>query len=66
MEDIVLLISAESPRAQWPLARVLEVFPSQDGHVQVVKLQVGKDTTVRPISECVPLESNREDEEPLN
>ena len=64
--DIVLAISPGSPRAQWPLVRVLEVFPGQDGHVRVVKLQVGKDTIVRPISKCVPLESNREDEEPLN
>ena len=48
VRDIVLAISPESPRAQWPLARVLEVFPGQDGHVQVVQLQVGKDTIVRP------------------
>ena len=64
--DVVLAISPESPRAQWPLARVLEVFSGQDGHVRVVKLQVGKDTIVRTISKCVPLESNRGDEEPLN
>ena len=64
--DEVLAISPESPRAQWPLARVLEVFSGQDGHVRVVKLQVGKDTIVRPISKCVPLESNRGDEEQLN
>ena len=32
----------------------------------MVKLQVGKDTIVRPISKCVPLESNRQNEEPLN
>ena len=32
-------------------------FPGQDGHVRVVKLQVGKETIVRPISKCVPLES---------
>ena len=55
--DFVLAISPESPRAHWPLARVLEVFPGQDGHVRVVKLQVGKETIVRPISKCVPLES---------
>ena len=64
--DVVLAISPESPRAQWPFARVLEVFSGQDGHVRVVKLQVGKDTIVRPISKCVPLESNRGDEEQLN
>ena len=64
--DVVLAISPESPRAQWPFARVLEVFSGQDGHVRVVKLQVGKDTIVRPISKCVPLESKRGDEEQLN
>ena len=66
MGDVVLAISPESPRAQWPLARVLEVFSGKDRHVRVVKLQVGKDTIVRTISKCVPLESNRGDEEPLN
>ena len=45
---VVLAISPESPRAHWPLARVLEVSPGQDGHVRVVKLQEGKDTVVRP------------------
>ena len=55
--DVVLAISPKSPRTHWPLARVLEVYPGQDGHVRVVKLQAGKETIVRPISKCVPLES---------
>ena len=45
--DVVLAISPESPRAHWPLASVLEVFPGQDGHVRVVKLQVDKETIDR-------------------
>ena len=56
--DLVLAISPESPRAHWLLARVLEVFSGRDVQVRVVKLQVGKDTIVRLISKCVPLEIN--------
>ena len=56
--DVVLVISPDCPRAHWPLGRVLEVFPGQDGHVRVAKIQVGQNTVVRPISKCVLLESN--------
>ena len=48
MGDVVLATSPESSRAHLPLARMLEVFPGHDGHVRVMKLQVGKDTIVRP------------------
>ena len=56
--EVVLVISPDCPRAHWPLGRVLAVFPGQDGHVRVAKIQVGQNTVVRPISKCVILESN--------
>lgn len=56
--DIVLAISPDCPRAHWPLGRVLEVFPGQDGHVRVVKIQIGQNTVLRPVSKCVLLDSN--------
>ena len=32
--DIVLVVSTDTPRGQWPLARVAEcVYPGSDGHV---------------------------------
>ena len=40
--DVVLLISPDSPRAYWPLGRVIEVYPGKDGHVHSAKLQVGE------------------------
>ena len=55
--DFVHAISPESPRVHWTRAKVLEFLPGQDGHVRVVKLQVGKETTERPISKCIPIES---------
>ena len=39
--DTLLAISPDCPRAHWPLGRVQEVFPGQDGHVRVAKIQIG-------------------------
>ena len=58
ISDIVLAISPDCPRAHWPLGRVLEVFPGQDGHVRVAKIQIGQNTVTRPVSKCVLLDSN--------
>ena len=54
--DIVLLVSPDSPRAHWPLGRILEVFPGKDGNVRPVKLQVGDKQLMRPIVKLCPLE----------
>ena len=54
--DIVLLISPDAPRGQWPLARVIEVYPGEDGRVRVAKVQVGRNTLTRSISKLCPLE----------
>ena len=31
--DVMLVISPDTSRGNWPLRRVLEVYPGQDGHV---------------------------------
>ena len=55
--DIVLVVSADTPRGQWPLARVADVYPGSDGHVRVAKLQLANKTMVRPISKlCLLVE----------
>ena len=38
--DIVLLIEDDVPRNRWPMAKVVEVFPSSDGLVRKVSLKV--------------------------
>ena len=39
--DIVLLVSSDTPRAQWPLGRVIKVYPGPDGHVRTVDINSG-------------------------
>ena len=54
--EVVLVISPDTPRGNWPLGRVLEVYPGDDGRVRVVKVQVGQGTLVRSITKLCPLE----------
>ena len=36
--DVVVSKEDEGPRNQWPLARVVEVYPSEDGCIRKVKI----------------------------
>ena len=54
--DVMLVISPDTSRGNWPLGRVLEVYPGQDGHVRAVKIQVGEGTLIRPVNKLCPLE----------
>lgn len=68
VNDIVILREESSPRNHWKIARVVEVYPSSDGRVRKVKLQLsdssldsqGKRTTKptyldRPVQKTVLL-----------
>ena len=56
LDDIVLVIS-ETPRGQWPLGRVIEVFPGKDGLVRTAKVKTASATFVRPVTKLALIES---------
>ena len=55
--DVVLVHAENLPRQVWQLARVIEVYEGDDGHVRSCKIkrQDGLVTT-RPIQRLYPLE----------
>ena len=57
MADIVLMKDAGAPRQEWPMAKVLNTFPSSDGLVRSVELSVPSATKPlkRPIQKIVLL-----------
>jgi hypothetical protein len=55
--DIALVMDPQTPRGKWPLGRIIETFPGNDGHVRVVKVQIGQSTYTRPIHRLCPLET---------
>ena len=53
----LVLIAEETPRNLWPLARVLEVYPGDDGLVRSVKVKTRSTTLVRPVTKLCLLEA---------
>ncbi|UYV81333.1 hypothetical protein LAZ67_20000811 [Cordylochernes scorpioides] len=47
--DLVLIGQDNAKRVNWPLARVVEVYPCRDGPVRVAKLRTSKGVQIRPV-----------------
>ena len=53
----MLVVGQNSPRGEWPLARVAETFDGQDGKVRVARVVMGQRSLIRPIAKlCFLLE----------
>lgn len=61
VNDVVLVVAPYTPRGQWPLGRVLEVFPGNVKHVRAVRVKVGRKELIRPITRICPLELSAEE-----
>ena len=48
VNDLVLLTSETLPPLQWPVGRITEVFPGNDGQVRTVLVRTEKGTYKRP------------------
>ena len=42
--DVVISKESEGPRGRWPLARVVQVLPSEDGRIRKVKILIADET----------------------
>ena len=49
VNDVVLISEENMPRRTWPLGRVVEVFPSQDGLVRTVRVKTSRGVYTRPV-----------------
>ena len=54
--DLVLVVDPSTPRATWPLARVIEAIQSADGTVRTVRLRTPTGELVRPVVKVCVLE----------
>ncbi|XP_071095649.1 uncharacterized protein [Haliotis cracherodii] len=56
IDDVVLVISPDTPRGQWPLGRIVKTYPGRDGHVRVVDVRIGQSVITRAANKICPLE----------
>ena len=54
--EVVLQLDPNTPRGQWKLAVIEEVFPSKDGRVRRCKIRSTNGSYERPITKLIPLE----------
>ena len=57
VDDIVLVADLDCPRNQWPLGRIVEIYPSNDGLVRKVSVKVAssQEPLSRPVAKLVLL-----------
>lgn len=61
VHDIVLVTEDDRPRSQWPLGRVVRVYPSGDKLIRKVRVKVGASEYDRPIHRLIMLLRASED-----
>ena len=54
--DLVLIQTENTPRAFWPLARIIEMYVSNDGNVPSVRLKLPNSTVIHPSNKLRLLE----------
>jgi len=59
---LCILTNETSPPNKWPLARVVDTHPGEDGHICVVTVRTATSTFTRPVNRLVllPAQSNAE------
>ena len=50
VDDVVLLYEKHEPRGKWPLGRIIQVYPDDQGKVRQALVRTGKGTYRRPIT----------------
>lgn len=59
--DVVLVGHDNQKRINWPLAKIIEVYPGKDGAIRVAKIKTGHGVLVRPVQRLYPLELSPEE-----
>ena len=62
--ELVLLQYPGSTRYEWPLAKIVEIYPDQEGVIRTVKVSCRGEEYLRAVTQVVPLELSCETPDP--
>ena len=62
VDQVVLVVDPQLPRALWPVGKVTHTYPGADGRVRTASVQVKEKTYVRPVARLVPLPKLQDDD----
>lgn len=63
--DVVLVGSDNQKRLQWPMAKIVELFPGKDNEIRVARVKTQGGFLVRPLQRLYPLEMSSQEAFPL-
>ncbi len=64
VNQVVLIMDPQLPRALWLVGKVTRTFPGPDGRIRTVAVQVQDRTYVRPVARLIPLPKLEDDGNP--
>lgn len=53
VEQVVMVVDSQLPRAQWPIGRVTKVIPSDDGKLRAAEADIKGNTYTRPVAKLI-------------
>lgn len=62
VDQVVLIMDPQLPRALWLMGKVTRTFPGPDGRIRTVAVQVQDRTYVRPVARLIPLPKLEDDD----
>lgn len=63
--DIALVVDDKRKRLEWPVARIIELFPGKDNEVRVARLKKKNGELIRSLQRLVNLELRANEINPL-
>lgn len=54
--DIVIVVDDKKKRLEWPMARIIELFPGKDKHTRVARLKTKNGEITRSLQRLVHLD----------
>ncbi|XP_067270828.1 uncharacterized protein [Pseudorasbora parva] len=62
VDQVVLIVDPQLPRALWPVGRVMETLAGADGRIRIARVKVKEKTDTRPVVRLIPLPHLEDDD----
>lgn len=62
---MVIIQVDDKKRIDWPLARIIDLFPGNDGQIRVALLKTSNGALIRALNRLIPIELDNEEQLPI-
>jgi len=66
VDQVVLIVDSQLPRALWPVGKVVGIYPGADGKIRTATVKVKDKTYIRPVARLIQLPKISDSEDSTN